>query len=256
MRPPETRSLRSRGVPAIAAALLFAGSASLPASTTADSATTRLEAYTARYAVSYRGLAGGHIEASLAPASAPDTWQYATRAYPNVLGRLAISADARERSTMQISDEGVKPLEFEFTDGSAEGVKDIRVRFDWSAGQVSGVADGEAFSYEVEPGTQDTASVQAAMMVELSAGREPSGFPILAGGRLGQYRYWSEGAAKVTTPAGEYDTVIWASQRDGSSRVSRVWHAPALGFVPVQAIRYRKGKVELAMKLVSISRHE
>ncbi len=91
MRPPEPRNLRARGVAAIAA-LLLAGGASLPAWTTADSAPARLEAYTARYAVSYRGLAGGQIEASLAPGSTPETWQYATRAYPNVLGRLAISA--------------------------------------------------------------------------------------------------------------------------------------------------------------------
>jgi hypothetical protein len=155
---------------------------------------------------------------------------------------------------MQISADGVRPLEFEFDDGSAEDAKDIRVQFDWSAGLARGVADGKPFEYEVEPGTQDTASVQAAMLVELLAGRAPEGFPILTGGRLRQYRYWSEGQATVTTPAGQYDTVVWVSQREGSSRMQRVWHAPELGYVPVQAIQYRKGKPELAMKLASLTR--
>jgi Protein of unknown function (DUF3108) len=237
-----------------AAGLLLASVGLAPATTLADSGRGQLEPYTARYQVSYRGLAGGQIEASLKPGSEPGIWVYETRAFPNFLGRLAISASAREHGTMEISPAGVRPLEFEFNDGSAEEAKDIRVRFDWAAGRVTGEADGEPFAYDVEPGTQDTASIQAAMLVELLAGRAPTGFPILAGGKLRQYRYWSEGTEKVTTPAGQYDTVIWASQREGSSRVSRVWHAPALGFVPVQAIQYRKGRPEFAMKLASLSR--
>jgi len=224
-----------------------------PLPTPAETAAPRLEAYTARYQVSYRGLSGGYVESSLKPGSAPGIWLYATRAYPNFLGRMAVSAAAREHGTMQITGERVRPLEFEFNDGTAEEAKDVRLEFDWNANQVTGVADGKPFTYDVEPGTQDTASVQAAMLVELLAGRTPTGFAIVAGGRLRQYRYWSEGTARVTTPAGEYDTVVWASQRDGSSRVSRVWHAPALGFVPVQAVQYRKGKPEISMKLASLT---
>ena len=231
--------------------LLLCGGA-LPVS--GDSAAPPLEAYTALYEVSYRGLGGGQVESSLRPGSAPGIWLYATRAYPNVLGRMAVSAAAREHGTMQISAERVRPLEFEYNDGTAEDTKDVRLKFDWNTRQASGTANGKPFTYDVEPGTQDTASVQAAMLVELLAGREPTGFAIVAGGRLRQYRYWSEGTAKVTTPAGEYDTVVWASQRDGSSRISRIWHAPALGYVPVQAIQYRKGKPQVSMKLVSLTR--
>jgi hypothetical protein len=255
MQPPELRGAWRRALlrAAFAAALLGCATASSPARESM-AGPPQLEPYTARYQVSYRGIGGGYIESSLRPAEPAGTWQYATRAFPNFLGRMAISAAAREHSTMQISADGVRPLEFEFNDGSAEDAKDIRVQFDWNAGVVRGIADGKPFEYEVEHGTQDTASVQAAMIVELLAGREPDGFPILAGGRLRQYRYWSEGEAKVTTPAGQYDTVIWVSQREGSSRMQRVWHAPELGYVPVQAIQYRKGKAELAMKLTSLTR--
>lgn len=253
MRPPEMRGVWRTLQTAVAGLALGCAAASGLARESM-AGPPRLEPYTARYQVSYRGIAGGYIESSLKPAEPAGTWQYATRAFPNFLGRMALSAAAREHSTMQISTDGVRPLEFEFNDGSAEDGKDIRLQFDWNAGLVRGVADGEPFEYEIEPGTQDTASVQAAMIVELLAGREPDGFPILTGGRLRQYRYWSEGGAKVTTPAGQYDTVVWVSQREGSTRMQRVWHAPELGYVPVQAIQYRKGKPELAMKLASLTR--
>jgi hypothetical protein len=254
MRLPETHGGWRRALQGTVAAVLLGCAAASGLARESMAGPPQLEPYTARYQVSYRGIAGGYIESSLRPAQPDGTWQYATRAFPNFLGRLAISAAAREHSTMQISADGVRPLEFEFNDGSAEDVKDIRLQFDWHAGLVRGVADGKPFEYEIEPGTQDTASVQAAMIVELLAGREPGGFPILTGGRLRQYRYWSEGEAKVTTPAGQYDTVVWVSQREGSSRMQRVWHAPELGYVPVQAIQYRKGKAELAMKLASLTR--
>jgi len=32
----------------------------------------------------------------------------------------------------------------------------------------------------------------------------------------------------------------------------RVWHAPALGFVPVQAIQYRKGQAETLLRIVRL----
>ena len=213
-----------------------------------------LQPYTARYQVSYRGLSGGQIESSLSPGTAAGQWLYQTRAFPSLLGRVAVSPQARERATMEISATGVRPLAFDFDDGSTGGGKDVKLRFDWAAGRVHGEAEGEPIDMPVKPGTQDTASVQAAMMVALLAGRAPQGFPIVTGSRLRDYRYWPEGKATVVTPYGQFDTVVWANQRDGSKRVTKVWHAPALGYLPVQAIQYRKGQAETQMKLVALSR--
>jgi len=36
--------------------------------------------------------------------------------------------------------------------------------------------------------------------------------------------------------------------------VSKMWHAPSLGYIPVQAIQYRKGNPEVQMKLVRLER--
>jgi hypothetical protein len=156
--------------------------------------------------------------------------------------------------TMQVSAAGVRPVSFEFDDGGAGTEKDVRIAFDWGAGRARGVSKDRPFDIEVPPGAQDTASVQAAMLVELLAGRAPQGFPIVMRGELRQYRYWSEGRARIKTPYGELDTVVWANQREGSDRMTRIWHAPALGYVPVQAIQYRKGKAESLLRLVSLER--
>lgn len=245
-----TRRSLCRGLALLATAAV---ALALPAAQAKDAVAT-LQAYKARYQVTFRGLAGGQIESSLSPGTVPGQWLYETRAFPSMLARVVVSPQARERGVMQVAPDGVRPLSFDFNDGSTESAKDVRLKFDWAAGRVLGEAQGVPFELAVERGTQDTASVQAAMLVDLLAGRAPEGFPIVTGSKLRYYRYWQEGRATVMTPFGQFDTVVWANQRDGSTRVTKVWHAPALGFVPVQAVQYRKGQAETQMKLVALER--
>jgi len=248
-RPERRRRGPARAWVAVALLAAFPGQA---ADTPAEPA--GLQPYRARYEASYRGIPGGDIENGLRRGTAPGEWTYESRAYPNLLGRVAVSPDARERGVMQVSAAGVRPMSFEFDDGTEGSDKDVRIVFDWKAGRARGESRGEPCELEVPPGTQDTASVQAAMLVELLAGRTPQGFPIVMRGELRRYRYWSEGRARISTPHGEFDTVVWVNQREGSDRLTRVWHAPALGYVPVQAIQYRKGKAESLLRLVSLER--
>jgi len=233
---------------------LVAAAALLAAAAPAAAQTVPMKAYTARYQVSYRGLSGGQIEATFRPGPTAGLWIYETRAFPNLLGKLAVSSAAHERSTMLIGPGGVVPLEFTFDDGSSTSEKDVKQTFDWSAKKVTGASKGKPFVLELTPGAQNTASVQAAMIVERLNGRMPTVFRILTGNRMHDYRYWMEGRQQVLTPYGQVETEGWANQRAGSDRVSKVWHAPSLGFVPVQAIQYRKGTPEVQMKLVSLQR--
>lgn len=244
---PDRRRWRRALVPLLGAALLASPA---PHAFAGESQSSELQPFKARYQATFRGISGGQIENGLRRGPQPGQWIYETRAFPNLLGRVAVSPQARERSLMEITAAGVRPLSFGFDDGKSDSAKDVRFAFDWNAGRVKGEAQGEPFDLAVAPGTQDTASVQAAMIVELLAGREPRGFTILTGSRLRDYRYWSEGRATVVTPFGQFDTVVWANQRTGSDRVVKVWHAPALGYVPVQAVQFRKGQLETQLRLV------
>jgi hypothetical protein len=242
---------RTRPIPSWRLALLLLTLGSTFGATVKAAESSGVVAYRARYQVSYRGIGGGNIAVSLQPG--PDgNWVYETQAYPNMLGRLAISSAAHERGVMEITADGIRPLRYDYDAGRSDDAKDIHIEFDWQNGRVHGSNEGREFAYDLSPGTHDTASVQAAMLCELAMGRAPQSFRILTGGKIRDYRYWSEGNAHLKAPLGEYDTVIWANQREGSSRVSKAWHAPSLGYVPVQAIQYRDGRAELEMRLIKL----
>ena len=234
-----------------AAWLLAAPGVALADPTTAPAG---LQPYTARYQVSYRGLNGGEIESNFKRGAVAGQWQYETRIFPTLLARVAISSQAHELSVIQVTPTGVRPLSFNFDDGSEGAAKDVRLDYDWKALAVTGTSEGKPVSLAITPGTHDTSSVQAAMIQELLAGRKPQGFKIITGGKLREYRYWSEGTQQVMTPYGQVETEVWSSQRTGSNRVTKTWHAASLGYIPVQAIQYRKGNPEVQMKLVKLKR--
>ena len=207
----------------------------------------------------HRAVPGHRIAASAAAKSRrasgaarrPDQWHYETRAFPNLFGAHARSARRRANaSTMQVTPDGVRPLVVRLQRRHRRHRQGRPAAFDWAAKTASPVERRQAgdarpvarhAGHGLGAGRDDSGAL---------AGRKPTSFRIVTDGKMREYPYWTEGTQQVMTPFGTVDAEIWASQRNGSTRVLKAWHAPSLGYVPVQAIQYRKGKAEMQMKLV------
>jgi hypothetical protein len=106
----------------------------------------------------------------------------------------------------------------------------------------------------LKDGTQDVMSIQVEVMLDLKNGSLPATFQILDNDEVKEFIYTQEGPAKLRTALGDLDTVIVSSKRAGNNRLLRMWFAPSLGYVPVQAERTRDGKLEFAMRIKSLQR--
>lgn len=219
----------------------------------AEAATPAPAPYAATYTVSYRGINAGLIHFELRPGE-PGQFVYETRADPVLLARIVVSRKAVERSVMRIDANGVRPLSWFLDDGRSGDANDGALEFAWDEERVSGTLNGEAVVLPTEPGLQDRLSIQIAVLTALLRGHEPGTIPLVAEDQIKRYSYTRAGAEKITTKAGEFETVLYESTRPGSSRLSRIWHAPALGYIPVRAEQVRKGKVETVMELVKVER--
>jgi hypothetical protein len=221
-----------------------------PGPAAADAVT--LHPFKATYAVSYRGLGAGTLQMQLQ--RDPQTGQYTfeTRANPSFLARFAISRNAIERSVMEVTDTGVRPLRWQLDDGKAGNAGDGTLSFDWSGQAVSGEYRGTPVSLPTEAGLQDRQSVQIQVIFDLLRGRDPGELPMVNDDKIKEYAYTRGDSASVQTKLGSVDAVLFESTRAGSSRVSRVWHAPSFGYVPVRAEQVRKGKVETVMTLIAL----
>lgn len=210
-----------------------------------------VQPFTATYAVTFRGLNAGTLEMQLRQEADTGHLVYETRAHPSVLARLVVSSSALERSVMEVTPEGVRPLTWHLDDGKSGTKRDGALRFDWAQQSVSGEIENQKIELGTVSRLQDRLSIQIEVMHALARGIEPGTIPLVDDERIKEYTYKRTGEAVLDTKLGKLDTIIYESTRPGSSRISRVWHAPGLGFLPVRAEQIRKGKIETVMTLES-----
>ena len=207
------------------------------------------------YQFLFKGVSGGELELKLQPDTGPDSWIYETHAHPNFLARFFVSPNSIERGWFRTTPTGVEPTRYFLDDGSPDKGNDSDLRYDWALGRLTGTARGRPLDLALEPGTQDVMSIRAVVLVDLLAGREPHEYAMLDGRELKRYVYTRVGTAKLRTAIGEFETVIYKSDRkdsDGRGRIWQYWYAPALGWLPVRAEQREDGKARMTLAILSL----
>lgn len=208
-----------------------------------------LRPFFATYEVAYFGLSAGTSDLHLH--QLPDGhWLYESRLTANLRARLLVPRSkmpADERSQFRVVDNRIVPQSFSAGDGSPNDPKAQQLNFDWQRGRVTGVAERRPVDLPLQPGLLDTMSAQLALMLDLSAGRQPAPFAVLDKDRIKEYDYAAEGTATVKTKAGEFQTVIYRSRRIGSEKSTLFWCAPDLGYLPVKVEGHEGGDLKWSM---------
>jgi hypothetical protein len=169
--------------------------------------------------------------------------------------RFAFPNPITQTTRFVVEDGVVRPMAYRADDGSSKTDRDIDLKFDWKSMRATGTTENKPVDAELRPGTQDGLSVQISLMVALAAGQSPDHFLLFDKTETKDYRYTREGNATLDTPAGKLETVVFRSDREGSSRVTRMWLTPSLGYLPAQAEQLRNGRREFMLRLRSVSRH-
>jgi Protein of unknown function (DUF3108) len=237
-------SLRHWLVVAVAALSWPAGAAEAPP--------PELKPFTATFNISWHGIAAGTAQLQLQRLE-EGRWSYQSLSTARGLFRLAMPAELRSRSIFTIRDGRILPDRFTADDGASSSSKDQDLKFDWSIGRVTGVAEKRPVDLPLKPGVLDTMSVQIALMHELLVGNTPRYFVIVDKDRIKDYTYTSIGEENLVTPIGEYRTLIFRSTRPGSNTGTYFWCAPALGFLPLKVERREGSKVQWSMSLQTAS---
>ncbi|HUO96913.1 MAG TPA: DUF3108 domain-containing protein [Steroidobacteraceae bacterium] len=207
------------------------------------------------YQFLFKGISGGTLELKLLADSQPGSWIYETHAHPNFLASFFVSPNSIERGWFRVTPAGVEPQRYLLDEGSSDKGNGSDLKYDWTRGRLTGEARGKPLDLAIEPGTQDVMSIRAVVLVDLLAGREPHEYTMLDGRELKHYVYTRIGTAKLKTDIGEYDTVIYKSDRkdsDGRGRTWQYWYAPALGWLPLRAEQREDGKARMTLAIRSL----
>jgi hypothetical protein len=247
------RAARGARVVAAAVAVIAAAAPELAVTELAALAPTQseeLKPFDASYSWSWHGVTVALSTLKLEHGDG-DSWIYSSTTRPSGIGYLYPMRPVL-RSSLSITDQGVRPLSFKAEGGGTEHNADVS--FDWKAGRASGIYEGSAVDLPLTAGIQDDLSVQIAMMVELLHGRTPEQLSIIDRNSTRAYRYRREGTETISTRLGPIDTVIYTSQHPGSPRVTRFWCAPSRGYLPMRVEQKRINSVEWTMDIRSLER--
>ena len=229
-----------------AAALVLAVTASAAAAQ--SPAEPGIQPFIAHYEASWKGISVGTSEIKLTHGIEPGQYLYTWTITAHGIFRIAYRDDLVQKSWLNIIGEHARPQKY----FGKEGSQTVELNFDWHDKRATGVSETKPVDIKLPDGTQDVMSIQVEVMLDLKNGNLPKIFPIIDKDQLKDFNYTNEGTAKIRTAIGELDTIIVTSQRAGNNRILRMWFAPSLGFVPVQAERSRDGKVEIAMRVKSV----
>jgi hypothetical protein len=249
-----------RGVAALSLAIVTAAAAAAPAQTpigvqapsgapAPSGADSAIAPFSAHYLADWKSINVGTSDLELKQDTEPGHFLYTWTITARGIFRLYRS-EVTQKSWVSVNADHVRPNRYRGEDGSSS----VNLDFDWDAGRVSGTSEGKAVELKLKEGTQDVMSIQLEVMLDLKKGNFPQTFQIIDKDQIKEFIYTEEGNARIRTDLGELDTVIVSSQQTGNNRILRMWFAPSLGFVPVQAERTRDGKLEFAMHIKSLDR--
>ena len=245
--------MRLRALGSGCLALVLAGPA-LPADGQTQGSHTagaEIEPFSSHYVAEWKDISVGVSDLELRRDTRPGHYVYKWTISARGIFRLVYSDDVVQESWFDTAGDQVKPERYRGRQGSAS----VNFDFDWNAGHATGTSEGRPVDLTLVPGTQDLNSIQIQVMLDLKNGDMPPTFHVIDKDRIKEFIYTREGNATLKTEIGTFDTVIVASRHTANDRrVLRMWFAPALGWVPVQAERTRDGKLEFAMRIKSLNR--
>ena len=219
---------------------------------TAHGADAGVATYTATYRVFYKGKEAGTAEFTVRYLADRDVYEFNSRVMAKGMLKLVRPNPAIERSQFRVDQNGIRPEQFWYEDGSRSGEDSFQMAFDWQR-RVATVSSAEARRELALPETVlDRGTLQVALMRELAATGAVHTLRLADEDGLVEYEYTDNGTATMPTGLGPVATRVLTQQRVGSSRVTSLWVAPELRFLPVRIEQRRDGEVQTAFELISV----
>ena len=209
--------------------------------------------FVATYQVAWHGIGAGESALTLAIQS-PGTYSYSSNIKAHGIFRLVFPDALVQNSTFTYTDGHVVPLHYQESGLARNHSDEVDLTFDRTSERVHGTSETHPVDAPLDPGIQDPMSVQIELMQQLQAGLAPTQFKLFDKDQAKEYFYTRERTEVLNTPLGALDTVVYRSDRPGSDRVTRLWLAPKLNYLPLQAERARKGSVDLSMRITALTR--
>ena len=181
------------------------------------------------------------------------SYLYESRSWPTRWVAWLLKDRLHESSRGSITPAGIRPDKYHYLRSGGSREREADLSFDWDQNRVSNQVEGSRWEMGVPTGTIDKLASQLGMMLALQQDKDDVTFMVADGGHLKEYRYKIIGHETLEVPAGTFETVKITKLRDNKDRITYVWCAPALNYLPVRIWQRETDDAEYTSELESFS---
>ncbi|MBT8102772.1 MAG: DUF3108 domain-containing protein [Gammaproteobacteria bacterium] len=205
-----------------------------------------LTPHTAEYKIKI-SVVGGRLSTELKSTDSG----YIARHYvePTGLSKIVAHGDITEVSEFGAGDDGIYPISYQTNDTIAKDDPRADIQFDWNTLEASGTVNDEEFHRDLDRLRQDRVSIQYALMHDLLNDQLRTQYELFEADKLKTLNVRSIGTREIKVPAGTFTAVGIQHQAENSSRVTTLWCAKEIDYLPVVIEQHRKGKLRVQAKL-------
>lgn len=161
------------------------------------------------------------------------------------MSRLLAGGSIREKSWFSEREGKILPIQYRSADTISRDDDIVDLDFDWNAGEVTGLINGQDFQAALDSEVHDRVSLQYGLMYDLLNGGEKDKYLLQDADELKALSISNVGTKMVKVPYGKFEAIGIRHQREGSSRMTTLWVVEELGYLPVIIEQHRKGKLRL-----------
>lgn len=162
---------------------------------------------------------------------------------PTGMSRVVARGSIHESSYFIADEDGVRPAQYRSVDTLSSDDQIVNLDFDWRNDVVTGKVNDAEFRSDLEGNVQDRVSLQYELMLDLLQGQASSEYSLLDGDELKLLEVRNIGTKEVKVPYGEFTVTGIQHNKKDSSRVTTLWCAEELGYLPVIVEQHRDGKL-------------
>ncbi len=200
----------------------------------------------ANYKVNVRGI-GGSLTTTVSEFN--KNYKAINKLETKGIVSIFMRGSVAESSEFFIDNRKLKPLLFTSTDTLSPKDKEIMIDFNWKENKISTTIDTENDERASKELIYDRVTLKYALMTDLKNNQLPNYYKLFEGEEIKHIEVSNLGKKNINVPFGEFEVVGIKNQTKGSSKLSILWCAKELDYLPVQIEQYRSNKLWMRANL-------
>jgi len=211
-----------------------------------------LPSFDATFQIMHDSLRLGTTEVALTVEGNGD-YRYESHTWPSNWISWLLNEDLRELSRGIMDHAGIRPLFYHYQRSGRRTTRTAELTFDWKTSTVVNNVADSTWEMTIPAGTLDKLSTQLGIMRELQNGVTEKTFAVADGGKLKQYAFQVIGTEAVDVPAGHFETIKLNRVGDNTQKLTTIWCAPELHYLPVLILQRKEDQSEYRRELENFS---